>query len=67
MFRSYSFLNPTLPTPFKLQNFTTPNELLMSVCCVCVCGFGISFTYMIESIESKLISVCSINNYSLIA
>ena len=34
-------------------------ESLMSVCCVCVCRFGISFTYVIESIDSKLISVCS--------
>ena len=29
--------------------------------------FGISFTYIIEGIESKLISVCLINDYSLIA
>ena len=34
---------------------------------VCVCRFGIYFTYVIESIESKLISVCLINDYSLIA
>ena len=27
---------PLLPFPLKLQNFTTPNETLMSVCCVCV-------------------------------
>ena len=44
-----------------------PNESLMSVCCVCVCRFGISFTYVIENIESKLISECLINDYSLIA
>ena len=29
--------------------------------------FGISFTYVRESIDSKLISVCLINDYSLIA
>ena len=33
----------------------------------CVRRFGISFTYMIESIDSKLISVCLINDYLLIA
>ena len=27
---------PFLPSPFKLQNFTTPNESLMNVCCGCV-------------------------------
>ena len=32
-----------------------------------VCRFGISFTYVIESIESKLISVSLINDYWLIA
>ena len=58
---------PLLPFPLKLQNFTSPNESLMSVCYVCVCRFGISFTYMIESIDLKLISVCLINDYSLIA
>ena len=31
------------------------------------CEFGISFTYVIESIDSKSISVCLINDYSLIA
>ena len=36
-----------------------PNE-----CVVCVCE---DFTYKIESIDSKLISVCLINDYSLIA
>ena len=29
--------------------------------------FGVSFTYLIESIDSKFIFVCLINNYSLIA
>ena len=73
MFHSHSILNPAiqshpiLPSPLKLQNFTTPNGSLMSVCFVCVCRFGISFTYMIEGIETKLISVCLINDYSLIA
>ena len=55
----------TLPSPLNLQNFTTPNRSLM--CCVCVCRFCISFTYVIEGIESKLISVFVINDYSLIA
>ena len=31
--------------------------------CVCVCRFGISFTYIIKIIDSKLISVCLINDY----
>ena len=35
--------------------------------CVCVWRFGISFTYEIESINSKLIFVCLINDYLLIA
>ena len=39
----------------------------MSACCVCVCRFGISFVYVIKSIDSKLISVYLINDYSLIA
>ena len=34
---------------------------------MCVCRFGISFTYVIEGIDSKLISVCLTNDYSLIA
>ena len=68
MFNSYSILNPTFPTPSTFPSYaTTPNESVMSVCCVCVCRFGISFTYAIENIESKLISVCLINDYSLIA
>ena len=29
-------LQPLLPSPLKLHNFTTPNESPMSVCCVCV-------------------------------
>jgi hypothetical protein len=37
----------------------------MSVCCVW--RFGVSFTYVIETIDSKLISVCLINDYLLIA
>ena len=38
----------------------------MSVCSVCVCE-DLSFTYVIESIDSILISVCLINDHSLIA
>ena len=53
---------PLLPFPLKQQNFTPKKESLMSVC-----RFGISFIYVIESNESKLISVCLNNNYSLIA
>ena len=34
---------------------------------MCVCGFGISFTYVIKSIDLKLISVCLIKDYSFIA
>ena len=56
---------PLLPSPLKLQNFTSPNEPLMSMCSVCF--FLISFTYVIKSIDSKLISVCLIKDYSLIA
>ena len=52
---------PLLPSPLKLHNFTTPTESLMRACCVC--RFGISFTYVIKSIDSKLISVCLINDY----
>ena len=34
---------------------------------MCVCRFGISYTYVIKHIDSKIISVCLINDYSLIA
>ena len=34
---------------------------------VCMCRFGVIFTYGIEGIDSKVISVCLINDYSLIA
>ena len=40
----------------------------MNVYCVCVCVKILRlFTYVIESIDSKLISVRLINDYSLIA
>ena len=32
-----------------------------------MCIFDVSFTYVIEGIDSKVISVCLINDYSLIA
>ena len=68
MFHSHSILKPTFQTPstfpLKLHNFTTPNGSLMSVCCVC--RFGISFTFVIEGIELKLISVYLFKDYSLI-
>ena len=48
---------PLLPSPLKLQNFTTQNGSLMIVCVLSVCRFGISFTYVIEGIDSNLISV----------
>ena len=54
---------PFLPFPLKLQNIKTPNETLMSVCCVCVWRLWISFTYMMESIVLKLISASLINDY----
>ena len=37
------------------------------MCVVCVCRFGVIFTYIIEGIDSKVISLCLINEYSLIA
>ena len=67
MFHSYPILKPTFQTPstfpFKATELYNPTWTLMSVC-VCVWRFGISFTYVIESIELKLISVCLINDYS---
>ena len=39
-----------------------PNE-----CELCVCSFGVIFTYVIEGIDLKVISVCLINDYWLIA
>ena len=57
---------PLLPSPLKLHNCTTPNEPKW-VCVVCVWRVGVTFTYAIESIDSKLISVCLISDYSLIA
>ena len=68
MFYSYSILNPTFATPLssplKLQNFKTPNKSLMSVC---VQIWHLLHLYVIEGIESNLISACLINDYSLIA
>ena len=55
---------PLLPSHRKLQNFTTPDESLMNVCCVCV---DWHFFHIHIGIELKLISVCLINDYSLIA
>ena len=37
---------PILPSPLKLENFTTPNESLMSVCCMCVCADLASLSHM---------------------
>ena len=64
MFHSHSIFNstsltPLLPSPLKLQNFTTPNE-----CVLCVC---VKIWYLFHIHDSKLISVCLINDYSLIA
>ena len=39
----------------------------MNVYCVYVCKFGINFIYVIERIDSEVIFVCLINDYSLIA
>ena len=56
----YYFLNIRFKNRVKtLQTQMNPNE--------CVWRFGISFTHVIESIDSKLISVCLINDYSIIA
>ena len=33
---------------------------------MCVCIFGVTFTYVTEGIDSKVISVCLINDYLLI-
>ena len=35
---------PILPSPLRLQNFKTPNESLMSVCCMCVDLASLSHT-----------------------
>ena len=42
-------------------------NLNVCVLCVCVCIFGVIFTYVIEGIHLKVISVFLINDYSLIA
>ena len=34
---------------------------------MCVFIFGVTFTYVVEGIDSKVISVCLINDYSLFA
>ena len=71
MFHSHSILNPTFPTPSTFSSKATelynPKWTQMKMCSVCVWRFGVTFTYAIESIDSKLISVCLINDYSLIA
>ena len=67
MFHSHSILKSTFPTPSTFPSqaieLYNPKWTLMSVCCVFVWRFGISFTYVIESIDSKLISVCLINDF----
>ena len=69
MFHSHSILKcffPTLSTfPSSATELYNPKWTLMSVCCVW--RFGIYFTNIIESIDSKLISVCLINDHLLIA
>ena len=78
MFHSHSIqtlpFQPILPSPLELQNFTTLNESLMSVC-----RFGISFTYMIEStyfvyeraefssisLECTKMKLCKLNNFDI--
>ena len=37
------------------------------MCAVSVCRFCVIFTYVIEGIDAKVISVCLINDYWLIA
>ena len=55
------------PTKFSdLDNVKTlKNQVTQYFSCLVL--FGISFTYVIKSIDSKSISVCLINDYSLIA
>ena len=60
-------LNPFLTLPSQPSTELYNPKWITNECVLCVCRFGISFTYMIEDIESKLISVCLINDYSLIA
>ena len=66
MFHSHSIFKLTFPTPSTFPSKATelynPKCILRSVCRFCV-----SFTYVVESIESKLNSVCLINDHSLIA
>ena len=71
MFHSHSILKSTFrPNPFYLpllsyrylQPQMNPNE-----CVLCVKIWHLFLIYVIESIDSKLISVCFINDYSLIA
>ena len=68
MFYSHSILKSTFPTPSTFPSKATelynPKWTLMSVCCVCV---KIWHLFHIRDRELKLISVCLINDYSLIA
>ena len=81
MFYSHSILKPTAPTPstfasLKLQNFTTPNGSLLSVCYVCMQIWHIFHIrdrrYRIEinlcasiSLECAKVKLSIINNFGL--
>ena len=73
MFHSHSILNPPFPTPSTFPSWATElynpkwitNEYVLRECVMCI--FGTTFIYVIEGIDSKVISVCLINDYSLIA
>ena len=54
---------PLLPSRLKLEIFTTYPKWTLNEY---VWKFSVFFTYMIESIDSKLIFMCFINDYSLI-
>ena len=54
-----------MDNPFKPKDFTSQTNHLW-VCVLCVCRYDISFLYVILTIESKLISLCLISDYSII-
>ena len=55
--------NTLLPSPLKPLKPQTNHSW---VCVLCVCRYDISFTFVILTIESKLISLSLISDYSLI-
>ena len=65
MFYSYFILKPTFPTPSTFPSLATELYNPKLITNECAWRFDISSTYIIESIESKLIFACLINDYSL--